>query len=84
MEHAGGDGRRDGITVCIAMEMNGEEGENKNNTRLQQTPAEGGSLLKWLKFIIRIRSEKMKKSNEDEQVWLGRHEAGCSCWRGCW
>lgn len=38
----------------------------------------------WLKFIIRIRSEKMKKPNKDEQVWLGRHKAGCSCWRGCW
>lgn len=38
----------------------------------------------WLKFIIRIRSEKMKKSNKEGQVWLGRHEAGFSCWKGCW
>lgn len=43
MQHAGGDGRRDGIAACIAMEMSGEEGEIKNDIRLQQRPAEGGS-----------------------------------------
>lgn len=37
----------------------------------------------WLKFIVRIRSEKMKKSNKGGKQ-LGRHEAGFSCWRGCW
>lgn len=38
----------------------------------------------WLKFFIRTRTGKMKKSNKDGQLWLGRHEAGFSCWRGCW
>lgn len=30
----GGDGRRDEMAVCVAMEMTGEEGGDKNNTRL--------------------------------------------------
>lgn len=36
----GGDGRRDGTTVCLVMEMIGEEGGNKNNTRLNHKPGE--------------------------------------------
>lgn len=48
--HGGGERRRDETTVCVAMEMTGEEGGNKNNTRYDRHWLNEGVSQFWLKF----------------------------------